>query len=204
MVMTYGIERSSPPSKEECNSAREKVIALHRIDEKENILLFNGAFDYKPNLEGLKILLHVINPLLASDPTFKYRLLICGRKIPDEIFNAIFPNVILAGFVDDIDLYFLSADIFLNPIIEGGGIKTKLVEALGSNCNAVSTANGATGVPEELCNGKLTIVADGDWHSFAQKVTISVSEQNDIPEKYFQHFYWGDSTLRAARFIEMK
>ena len=33
-------------------------------------------------------------------------------------------NIIYCGFVEDIDLYFKWCDIFLNPLQDGGGIKT--------------------------------------------------------------------------------
>jgi polysaccharide biosynthesis protein PslH len=202
MVMTYGIERSSPPSKEERLSARNQVKALHGIDEGKKILLFNGAFDYKPNIEALNILIHQINPLLAANQGIKYILVICGRNIPADISNGSFPNVIIAGFVNDIDIYFKAADVFVNPVMEGGGIKTKLVEALGHNCNAVSTTTGAIGVDPAICQGKLLLAPDNDWLMFSKKVVEAVSIHADISSSYYEHFYWGYSTKRAAAFIE--
>jgi hypothetical protein len=63
----------------------------------------------------------------------------------NELKNYADQNIIYAGFVDDISIYFKGADVFINPVSYGGGIKTKLVEALGYNLNAVSTSNGAIG-----------------------------------------------------------
>ena len=202
MVMTYGIERNTMPSEPETLQARNAVAALHSISPTYRILLFNGAFDYKPNLDALNTLLQTINPLLAEKKDFTYRLVICGRNIPGNILNAGYPNVSIAGFVDDVDMYFKAADVFLNPLTEGGGIKTKLVEALAFNCNAVSTENGAIGVEPALCNGKLLIVADGDWQKFAQQVIAASSITTNIGSEYFQHFFWGNSCARAARFIK--
>ncbi|MBK7345377.1 MAG: glycosyltransferase [Chitinophagaceae bacterium] len=64
-------------------------------------------------------------------------------------------------------MYFKAADVFLNPVIEGGGIKTKLVEALGQNLNVVTTQSGAIGVPQETTGNKMKIIKDGDWAAFA-------------------------------------
>jgi len=204
MVVTYGIERDTIPTTKERVDARNKVVALHHIPANHSILLFNGAFDYKPNVEALLKLLETINPLLNENKNFPYRLVICGRSIPQNILDGNYPNVVMAGFVEDVNMYFKSADVFLNPITQGGGIKTKLVEALGFNCNAVSTINGAIGVDPSLCNGKLAIVADDDWVGFVQQVVKASAVSNDIGPEYFQHFYWGYSCERAARFIEQK
>ena len=204
MVMTYGIVWSSPPTNEERRSARNQIASLHKIGPGKKVLLFNGAFSYKPNIDALNTLLHHINPLLASSHGFEYKLFICGRNIPPDIAESAFPNVIIAGFVEDIGLYFKAADVFLNPIIEGGGIKTKLVEALGYNCNAVSTANGAIGVDPAICNGKLLIVPDNDWLLFSQKVVEAVSVSAEITPAYFEHFFGDYVTRKAAAFIETK
>jgi polysaccharide biosynthesis protein PslH len=204
MVVTYGIERDRSPSAKEREDARKMVATLHHIPADHSIFLFNGAFDYRPNAEALSTLLEVINPLLNENKNFMYRLVICGRSIPQDILNGHYPNVVIAGFVEDVDMYFKSADVFLNPLTEGGGIKTKLVEALGLNCNAVSTLNGAIGVDPSLCNGKLFVVADGDWGAFAKKVINASTVTNEIGSDYFLHFYWGYSCERAARFIEQK
>ena len=202
MVMTYGIEMKEPPSAGEVESSRKKILASHQIDPAEYILLFNGAFDYKPNLDALNRLVNTINPLIATNRKFRYRLIICGRSIPLEISNNTYPNVVIAGFVDDISLYFKAAHVFLNPILDGGGIKTKLVEALGYNCNAVSTVNGAIGVDPALCNGKLQLVPDNDWNAFAEKVIEASSIRADVNPAYYQHFYWGYTTKKAAEFIQ--
>jgi hypothetical protein len=68
--------------------------------------------------------------------------------------------------VDKIEPYFMAADVFLNPILSGGGIKTKLVEAIGFGASAVSTVTGAMGCGQQICGNKLTIVKDGDWKNF--------------------------------------
>ena len=104
--------------------------------------------------------------------------------------------------MDDIDIFFKGADVFINPISEGGGIKTKLVEALGFNLNAVSTQWGALGIDPAICNGKLLLAKNLDWAGFVKLVTKAALIRREIPPAYFQHFYWGYSTRKAAEFIE--
>ena len=111
-------------------------------------------------------------------------------------------NIIYAGFVDDISVYFKGVDTFINPVTDGGGIKTKLVEALGCNLNAVSTYNGATGVDEDICNGKLLLTENDDWRLFADKMAISVGLTQSVSSEFFDHFYWENIAAKAAGIIE--
>lgn len=201
-IVTYGIEFSQPPSKEEREEAANKIRAAHNIAQDEYILLFNGAFNYKPNLDALNRIIDTINPMLQQAKGFKYRIIICGSQIPPHIAEKNFPDITIAGFVDDINLYLKGANTFLNPVIGGGGIKTKLVEALGYNCNAVSTVDGAIGIPPAICNEKLLLADDHDWKGFAHAIQRAVTIFADMPPAFYQHFYWDHNARRAAELIE--
>jgi hypothetical protein len=166
-------------------------------------LLFNGTLNYKPNLEALEIILKKITPVLLNNTNFKYTIIICGKNLPaayDELNEYRDKNIIFAGFVDDISPYFKGVDIFINPVIEGGGIITKIVEALGYNLSVVSTKSGAVGIPVSITGEKMIIIADNDWILFANKI-ITININSSIPAIYFEHFYWNNIALKAARNI---
>ena len=200
-LVTYGIERSTAPTPAEKKAARAFLLQKHGIPPTHQLLLFNGSFNYLPNLNALKRILYDINPVWAARENFSYTILICGKDIPAAISQQAFPRVIFAGFVEEVEPYFTGADIFINPVTEGGGIKTKLVEALGHNMNAVSVSNGAIGVDAGLCNGKLVITADNDLAAFAKAVIGIAGYQADISAAFFDHFYWQNIARRAAGFI---
>lgn len=197
-LVTYGIEWNKAPSADEKQQARHFLETTHAIPHNHTLLLFNGAFDYAPNLEALHHILRQIDPLLQQQ-TFLYTILVCGRNIPETIKALAGPQVRIAGFVEDITPYFKGADIFINPVTSGGGIKTKLVEALGSNMNAVSVENGATGIDPGICGGKLVVTANGDWPAFVQAVLTLSQYQVDIPDTFYRQFYWGTIAESAAR-----
>jgi polysaccharide biosynthesis protein PslH len=197
-VATYGIEWNQPPSVTEKQAAREWLQQQHGIPGDHCVLLFNGAFNYSPNLEALDLIIEKINPLLMQS-SLSYTILICGKDIPERIVKANTPNLVIAGFVQDIDPYFRGSDLFLNPVITGGGIKTKLVEALGNNMNAVSVENGAEGVDPGICGGKLLVTGNNDWPVFVKAVLQLASLQKDIPPAFYRHFYWDTITANAAR-----
>ncbi len=54
IVATYGLEMAAIPSKEECREIKKQIKQQHAIAEEEQLLLFNGAFNYAPNLEALE------------------------------------------------------------------------------------------------------------------------------------------------------
>ena len=134
-----------------------------------------------------------------------YKIIICGKNLPgrlNELKGYTDKNIIYAGFVDDISIYLKGADIFINPVTDGGGIKTKLVEALGYNLTAVSTKNGALGIDESICNGKLLLSENADWQVFANNMIEATEIKQSISHSFFQHFYWDNIARKAARVIE--
>ncbi|HQY11898.1 MAG TPA: glycosyltransferase [Ferruginibacter sp.] len=199
VTITYGFEHPVAPSEAEKSAARRFICNTHAIDPSEKLLLFNGTLGYKPNLDALDIILQKINPLLLATEGFRYKIIICGNKLPPAysgLVNYKDRNIIYAGFVADINPYFKGADIFINPVVDGGGIKTKLVEALGYGLSVVSTRSGAIGIPAEVTGDKMKLVADNDWGSFAGQV-ISIDTETRTPGEFFDHFYWGSITEKA-------
>ena len=204
ITATYGIEQSSLPAETEKRSARDTLRSLHSISEEETIFLFNGALGYKPNTDAVRAIINDINPILLRSG-LKYKIIICGKGLP-AAFNGLKAfadkNIVYAGFVEDIDLYFKGADVFINPVIDGGGIKTKLVEALGWNTRSVSTVNGAIGVSVEDAGSQLVLVKDRDWESFAEEMARSAKGPvTDTPGRFYERFSWDGIIEKVLTFI---
>jgi hypothetical protein len=200
ITITYGIEWQSPPARSEKDTCRKWLLQRHSIPDNHHLLLYNGAFKYPPNAKGLERILTQINPALRQLPGFNYTIIICGKNIPANLSGQSHPNVLFAGFVDDITPYFKGCDVFINAINEGGGIKTKLVEALGYNLNAVSTTHGAIGIDPAICRDKLQIT-DDMANGFVKKIVQLAGYTADTPPEFFDHFYWDNIAQKAARFI---
>lgn len=202
LTMTYGLEHDSPPTPQAVAAARKQIRQQYGIAGDEVVLCFNGAFHYRPNLDALRIILETVLPMLEEMRDFRFTILICGKNIPGDLSRKDYPHVIFAGFVPDITPYLLASDVFLNPVVDGGGIKTKLVEALGHNLNAVSVQNGAIGVDPDWCNGKLLICGNEDWPAFSRLIRDAALIKADIPSVYFEHFYWGAIIRKAVIFMD--
>ena len=204
-VITYGIEQKCTPTMPERSEARLYLQDKFKISNNEVIYLFNGTLDYSPNLAALKIILDTINPLFILKGV-PYKIIICGKNLPAELselsaYSGL--NIIYAGFVDDISVYFKGAHVFINPVSDGGGIKTKLVEALGYNLNVVSTPNGSIGVDHAVCNGKLLIAKEDDWVEFAEQMVKATQVVNNTPSEFFDFYYWDNIAKKAAGSINL-
>lgn len=203
-TITYGIEINRPPEPEERSRCRALLQQTHYIAATEKIFLFNGALDYRPNYLAVQIILDKINPLLIKSG-LSYKIIICGKGLPDNMHSLqeyADKNIIYTGFVEDISIYFKGADVFLNPVTDGGGIKTKLVEALGYNTKTVSTQNGTIGVLEALTAGQLSIVQDNNWPEFAEQIIYAANRpQQSMPAEFYKIFYWKNIAKKAAEFI---
>lgn len=203
-VITYGFELTGSPTKEERDAAKQTITGLYKIVKGEKLLLFNGSLNYKPNKDALDNILTNINPLLLANTNFKYKIIICGSNLEGS-YNGLKDyadkNIIYAGFVDDITLFYKGADMLINPVMDGGGIKTKLVEALGYNMNVVTTTSGAIGVPLSITGNKMKIIDDAGWSNFSEAI-IQSSTASEIPGLFFDHFYWGKIAEKAAGILQ--
>ena len=198
-TIPFGVEiKEFPKDKADC---KKKIAVIHQISEDEKIFLFNGLLGYKPNLDAVMAILQFINPILLSKANFKYKIILCGKDLPDEL-NELKDygdkNIIYAGFVDDIEMYFKGADLFLNPVLTGGGIKTKMVEAIAFGTTVISTESGALGIDKNFCGEKLIVQPDNDWTSFANAVIQHSNDRSVTPSAYYEHYYWGSIVRKAV------
>jgi len=189
--LPFGVEIKTYP--EDRAYYRQTVLQKHAIGENERIFLFNGLLNYKPNIDALKIILDKINPLLLANTSLKYKIIICGKSLPEEMNELkeyTDKNIIYAGFVDSIEAYLKATDIFLNPVQSGGGVKTKMVEAIAYGATVVATETGATGISKDVCGDKLAIVADNDWEGFAKAVIEKNAISTTTPQQYYSYYSW--------------
>ncbi len=190
ITVPYGITQETIPyDKQLC---KELVCQRHGLDKNKELFFFNGSLDYEPNKQALKDIIQKVNPLLLKSG-INYNILIAGKNLPPEFddlkrWNA--DHIFYAGFVDDIDQYTKAADLFLNPVNTGGGVKTKMIEALGMGVTVVATKNGAIGVDKTVCGEKLKIVENEDWQGFVEMIKRSIESQETIPEDFYKKYNW--------------
>ena len=193
VIVPYGINEQSSPSDK--FSFKQEICKKHNLNPDIPLLFFNGLLDYRPNLEALDVILEKIHPIIRSKG-FKCNILIAGKRLPstyNDLKDYNKENIFYAGFVDDINAYAKAADVLLNPVITGGGVKTKMIEALGMGTTVVSTHSGAVGVDPKIAGNKLLISEDNDWQSFCHYIIRSKESIHDpTPDAFYKSFYWGN------------
>ncbi len=190
IVVPYGITQKQIPDDKQ--HSKHQVCNRHKLDPTIPLFLFNGLLDYKPNLDALMVILEKINPLLQQEKS-EYNILITGKRLPAELNELKAWNqqhVHYAGFVDDIDLYFKAADLFLNPVQSGGGVKTKMIEAIACGTTVISTQTGAIGIEATVTGEKLIIVTDNNWDGFANEILKHAQQQTNTPADYYRYYNW--------------
>ncbi|SFP68839.1 Glycosyltransferase involved in cell wall bisynthesis [Parafilimonas terrae] len=191
VLVPFGIDIDKMPADKP--EVKRAIYKKHNIPTDATLLFFNGTLDYKPNLHALLFILNELNPALLKTPSFNYRFLICGRGLPasfNELKDYKNRNIVYAGFVDDVYAYFKAADIFVNPVITGGGVKTKIVEAMGYGVSVVSCVSGAAGIELSVCGEKIKVVNDNDVSTFVTAIINNESMQANTPQQYYDYYSW--------------
>jgi glycosyltransferase involved in cell wall biosynthesis len=110
-------------------------------------LLFLGSLDWRPNLDGVQLLLERVFPVIrAAAPSA--RLCLVGRNPPESLRRqtGLMPGVELHASVPDVRPYLARAGALVVPLRIGGGSRLKILEALASGTPVVSTRIGAEGL----------------------------------------------------------
>jgi glycosyltransferase involved in cell wall biosynthesis len=205
MVVPFGIERTDVPGAEERKKCHRVLEQKHGIAPGTKIVLFNGTLDYEPNALALVHIVQHIIPELERITGGSFIVLVTGRIEYREyryLRELSHPRYTYAGSVDDIDTYFMGADIFINPLVKGGGVKVKLVEALSFGLPVVSYQSGARGIEKDITGDNLTIVSDGNIEKFAASIAANWDHQGILPTTFFSKYSWQSITREVAKRIE--
>jgi hypothetical protein len=133
-----------------------------------------------------------IYPLLKNKTGFRFRMLICGKNLPENIKEKLTDKkeITYCGFVDDIETYIDAADMMINPILSGGGVKTKAIDTLARNRQVISTRTGAEGIDPTVCGNKLQVVPDHDWEAFVNSILTHQTDSGKIPDAFYETYSW--------------
>jgi glycosyltransferase involved in cell wall biosynthesis len=113
-------------------------------------LLFLGSLDWRPNLDGVRLLLERVFPVVrAACPSAVLELV--GRNPPAELRRraATTPGVELHADVADVRPHLARCGMMVVPLRIGGGSRLKILEALATATPVVSTRVGAEGLSLE-------------------------------------------------------
>lgn len=126
------------------------------------------ASEYSPNVDAIRHFLAECWPEIQSKHSVTMNIYgnVCQHL---ETVS----GVCLKGFVPDLTTVYAEADIVINPVRFGAGLKIKNLEALGSGLPLVTTSHGARGLEEGAGTAFLTADSPKD---FARAVSELLSD----------------------------
>ncbi|MFA6260781.1 MAG: glycosyltransferase family 4 protein [Bacteroidia bacterium] len=191
LLTPYGVEENAIPVKKTAEDINRLRASLN-IAAGEKMILFFSTLSYYPNYEAAGFIADEIYPLLQQTEAFKFKIIICGKGLPETVKQKFIgkPEMVYLGFVDDIKLYIDAADVMINPLLSGGGVKTKAIDTLARNQRVISTQNGAEGIDPAVCGNDLIIVPDRDWKAFASSIVSQVDAPRQIPTTFYETYGW--------------
>ena len=130
---------------------------IEYAQEEDNSLFHIGSMDWQPNKEGVQWLLDEVWPLINAELP-QLHLYLAGRKMPEKLLKAKYPNVSIVGEIPDSMYFIASKKINIVPLLSGSGIRVKIIEAMSAGKVVISTAIGAEGI--NCTDGKDILIAN--------------------------------------------
>jgi glycosyltransferase involved in cell wall biosynthesis len=144
----------------------------------KNSIGFIAGLDWLPNIQGLDWFLSEIWPVIkVKHPELQLHL--AGKAMPQKYFNIKDSSIVIHGVVSDAVNYIQKCEIFIVPLLSGGGMRLKVVEAMSLGKCIISTAVGAEGI--EYTNGKDILIAN-NTSEWIEQINWIVTHQNQIDE----------------------
>lgn len=197
-VITYGIEVAQG-----IHVDKKAWLQSFHLKGSETIFYFNGTLDYKPNYDAVNILLTIVAPMI-SIALENFIIVVSGNRAPATLIaqmNAN-PHFLYVGFAQDAAELYALADVFVNPVTNNSGVKTKVIEAVGSGCHVVSTRSGASGIEKDLCDNNLNIAEDHNWQQFTDLMLLAAATpKKAAPKSFYDTYLWNNIAAKAAATI---
>jgi glycosyltransferase involved in cell wall biosynthesis len=202
LLTPYGVSYDKQPETAGIQAISNLKQELN-IGTNEKMILFFSTLSYAPNYDAVNFIVDEVYPRLTQQG-LAFKIIICGKGLPDAIVQKIATteHIKHMGFVDDINLYIDAADIMLNPILSGGGVKTKAIDTLARNQRVVSTQNGALGIDANVCGNNLIVVDDNNWDAFTNAVVQHINQPKQLPKAFYETYSWGNIVTNLVKKLQ--
>ncbi len=151
-------------------------------------VLFVGALQRPLNIQYLRFLAEKVWPRVRREIP-DAELLVVGGGLPgkeQELLSGI-PGIRLTGFVENLELEYKCASVFAAPILSGGGVIVKILDAMAAGVPVVTTSYGNEVIRAEA--GKGILVADTP-EDFSRALVMLLNDpemRNIVAERGHRH-----------------
>ncbi|MAT44665.1 MAG: hypothetical protein CL609_20210 [Anaerolineaceae bacterium] len=158
----------------------QKIIPIQREQNNHNIVTL-GTLHYPPNADGIRWFMREIFPIIHhNDPNAK--LTVIGKNPPKDFYQlqSMYPDFIqITGYVEKLEPYLEQASVMVIPVLAGGGMRVRILEAFARQIPVVTTTIGLEGIDAK--NGRDVLVADS-VDSFA-KATLNLLNSESLQQE---------------------
>jgi glycosyltransferase involved in cell wall biosynthesis len=168
----------------------EEVAPIRHQNGNTPTILHLGTMFWPPNVSGVLWFAREVLPLIhqrQADTQF----VVVGKKPPSEVRHlAADPRINVTGYVADPLRHLERADAFVVPLLAGGGMRVKILDAWLRGLPIISTPIGAEGI--ESSDGENILIAE-DAPAFAE-ATLRLLTDPELNEKLrVQGRAWAES-----------
>lgn len=140
------------------------------------------GYDNPYNVEGVRWFLNEVCPLLGDD----VELTLVGKVNRHIVCNR--PNVTQIDYAASLDEIYCRTDVVICPLLNGTGMKIKVIEAMSRGIPVVCTSRGVDGFPDKTCNGCLVADTPADFASYLTRLAHSAEFYNLCRERVVDYF----------------
>ncbi len=138
-------------------------------------IIFHGIYGHPANYEAFELIKSYIAPEVWKHNR-DVRFLLAGTDVPQFEEN----NVQSLGYVRDLDSLLAKADIAVVPILQGTGVRMKILDYMAAGLPVITTQAGIDGIDAE--NGKHAIILDAVDEKFVQAILRLADDANSRAE----------------------
>lgn len=170
-------QKQYPHAKTYLSPIGSEVDILNDFNIEHNSVMYFGKMSYPPNAEAAKWFAEEVLPLVQKKVN-SVKFYIVGKDPLPFLTDLPKKNnhVVVTGTVDTVREYYEKAAVVVVPLSHGGGVKVKVLEALGFGKLVISTAKGIEGT--DFKNGKELLIADSKEKMADLIVDVLLNPQN--------------------------
>lgn len=145
----------------------------NRCKHNNYSLLIVGNMSWYPTCEGTEWFIKNVFPDIVSEFS-ELKLYVVGGGVPDRIkeLGNKNKNIIVTGYVDSLDDYYLNCDIAVVPIFSGTGAKIKVLEGVAKSIPLVISDYAA----KDYLGIEDSVLTARDKDEFVSKITRLLKE----------------------------
>ena len=166
-------------------------------------VLFVGALQRPLNIQYLRFLAEEIWPRVRREiPDGELHVVGGGLPVREQELLSGIPGVRLTGFVENLEVEYKRASVFAAPILAGGGVIVKILDAMAAGVPVVTTSFGNEVIRAEA--GKDILVADspGDFARALVTLLKDPEMRNIVSERGHRYLAVNFSEERLIRTLD--